>query len=49
MPTKMLRRARELWNTGNARVDRHNQQAWIRSIRFLGERWLLARKVGRIG
>lgn len=48
MPTHMLRRARELWDTGRPHIDRHNQRAWIRSIRFLGDRWLLAKKVQRI-
>lgn len=48
MPTQMLRRARELWNTGNTRIDRHNQRSWIRSIRFLGDKWLLAKPVQRV-
>lgn len=30
-------------------IQRHNQRAWLRSIQFLGDRWLLARKVERIG
>jgi hypothetical protein len=42
MNTKMLRKARALWATGNRRLDRRNQLAWIRAIRRLGSRWLLA-------
>ena len=42
MNTRMLRRARVLWASGDRRVDRHNTRQWIRSIRLLGDRWLLA-------
>lgn len=48
MNTRMLRRARTLWASGDRRLDRHNQRAWIRSIRRLGTRWLLAVPAGRI-
>lgn len=47
MNTRMLRRARALWASGDRRLDRHNQRAWIRSIRRLGSRWLLATHVTR--
>jgi hypothetical protein len=47
MNTTMLRRARELWNTGRRDLDRHNQRAWARSIKFLGDRWLLAHSIRR--
>ena len=47
MNTKMLRRARALWSSGDRRLDRHNQRAWVRSIRRLGNRWLLAKHVTR--
>jgi hypothetical protein len=46
MKTKMLRRARALWASGDRRLDRHNQRAWIRSIRHLGPRWLRAEPRG---
>lgn len=46
MKTKMLRRARVLWASGDRCLDRHNQRAWIRSIRSLGSRWLLAEPRG---
>lgn len=48
MNTRMLRRARTLWASGDRRLDRHNQRAWIRSIRRLGSRWLLAVPAERI-
>ena len=48
MKTTMLRRARELWNTGIRDLDRHNRRAWVRSIRFLGDKWLLARSQQRL-
>ena len=47
MNTKMLRKARTLWATGNRRLDRRNQREWIRAIRRLGSRWLLATHVER--
>ena len=48
MNTRMLRRARALWASGDRRTDRHNQRAWVRSIRNLGSQWLLAQPVRRI-
>ncbi len=47
MNTKMLRKARALWATGNRRLDRRNQLAWVRAIRRLGDKWLLATHVER--
>jgi hypothetical protein len=47
MNTRMLRRARVLWSSGDRRLDRHNQRAWARAIRRLGSRWLLAVPVTR--
>jgi len=47
MNTKMLKKARALWATGNRRLDRRNQLAWVRAIRRLGSRWLLAQHVPR--
>ena len=50
MNTSMLKRVRRHfqpgWNTTRA-VARHNQRAWVRSVRALGDRWLLAQKVRR--
>lgn len=45
MNTYYLKRARELWNSGYSNLDRHNQRAWVRSLRMLGPKWLLLKKV----
>ena len=47
---QLLRTAIRLYRNPLApkRTQRHNQRAWLRSIQFLGDRWLLARKVERI-
>ena len=42
MKTNMLIRARAHFNCADHKTNRHNQRAWIRSIRFLGDKWLLA-------
>ena len=47
MNTKMLTMARRLWNTGNPRLDRRNQREWVRAVRRLGDKWLLAVPVAR--
>ena len=47
MKTKMLTKARQLWATGNTRLDRRNQRAWVQAIRRLGDKWLLAKHVER--
>lgn len=47
MNTAALRHVRELFHCGNRRIDRHNQRAWVRSVRFLGDKWLLAKPVQR--
>ena len=47
MKTRMLKRARELWNSGERQLDRRNQLEWIRAIKRLGDRWLLASHVER--
>ena len=49
MNTKMLKHVRTLFNTEgvDVRINRHNQRQWVRSIRFLGDKWLLAKHVQR--
>lgn len=49
MNVKMLRRVRRLFTVEGVpmHTQRHNQRQWIKSIRFLGERWLLAKPVER--
>jgi hypothetical protein len=49
MNTKMLVKARQLFSVDYvpAEVNRANQLKWIRSIRFLGDKWLLAKNIER--
>lgn len=49
MNTKMLKRVRQMYNVEymSASTNRHNQRQWIKSIRNLGDKWLLAEYVGR--
>ena len=49
MNTKMLKHVRQLFNTQGVdkRINRHNQRQWVRSIRYLGDKWLLAKHVQR--
>jgi hypothetical protein len=47
---KLLRHARTLWNTPwiPEHIRRHNRKAWVRSVLFLGDKWLLAKPVERM-
>ncbi len=49
MNTSALRRVRKLFNVPHVppHINRHNQRQWVRSIRQLGDRWLLAKPVER--
>lgn len=49
MNTQVLRNVRKLFNVDYVprHVNRHNQRQWVRSIRNLGDRWLLAQQVKR--
>jgi hypothetical protein len=49
MKTKMLKRARQLFCHAHAPTStaRHNMRQWVRSIRHLGDRWLLAKNIRR--
>lgn len=44
-----LRHVRQLFNVADvpARTNRHNQRQWVRSIRYLGDKWLLAKPLER--
>lgn len=44
MNIKLLTTARRLWCTGHAdrATQRHNMRAWARSMRLLGDRWVMA-------
>ena len=50
MKTQALRHVRKLFCHENAprSVQRHNCRQWVRLIRFLGDKWLLAKPVNRI-
>lgn len=47
MRAEMLKHVRELFAVDYApkHTQRHNQRQWVKSIRRLGDRWLLARPV----
>lgn len=49
MKTKMLIKARELFSVDYVpqEINRANQRKWIRSIRMLGDKWLLAKQIER--
>lgn len=48
--SQLLRMAVRLYNSPHVpkHINRHNQRAWLKSIEFLGDKWLLAKKVGRV-
>jgi len=50
MDTTYLRMARRLWNVDYIPYweNRANQRKWIRSLRLLGDNWLLKEKSSRI-
>lgn len=47
MNTQALKTVRRLFNVDYVpkEQNRHNQRAWVRSVRILGDRWLLSQKV----
>lgn len=49
MKTEALKHVRQLWSNPLAprEINRANQIKWVRAIRQLGDRWLLAQPVGR--
>lgn len=49
MNTRMLRHVRKLFNVDYMprEINRANQRKWVRSVRQLGSRWLLAEYVSR--
>lgn len=47
MNITMLVRVRKHFASGRRTTDRHNQRAWVRSLRFLGDKWLLAAPFNR--
>lgn len=47
MKTQALKTVRRLFNVDyvSREQNRHNQRSWVRSVRFLGDKWLLANHV----
>jgi hypothetical protein len=47
---ELIRKSHDLWNTPwmPEHIRRHNRKAWVRSVLFLGDKWLLAKPVTRI-
>ena len=50
MNTTFLTRVRGLYCVDGVPVStqRHNIREWIKSIRFLGDKWLLAKPINRV-
>ena len=50
MNTTMLKTARRLWCVGHADRDtqRGNIRKWVRSVRLLGDRWVMAAREQRL-
>ena len=49
MKTQTLKHVRQLWSNPLApqSINRANQRKWVKAIRQLGDRWLLAQQVER--
>jgi len=51
MQTEQLRRkARQLYNNSLVpqEVNQYNQRKWVRAVLKLGDKWLIAKQIGRI-
>lgn len=50
MKTQMLIKARQLWCVGHAdrATQRANIRKWVRSVRHLGDRWVMAAREPRL-
>lgn len=48
--SRLLRMALRLYNNPlvSKQINRHNQRAWLKSVQFLGDKWLLARQMPRL-
>ena len=49
MKINMLTRVRQHYSNPLAprQTNRHNMRAWVRAVRFLGDKWLLSTRVQR--
>ena len=50
MNTARLRQARRLFNVPGvpAHTARHNARAWVRSVRHLGDKWVLTKIIAHV-
>jgi hypothetical protein len=50
MKTELLKTARRLWCVGHAdrETQRGNIRKWVRSVRMLGDRWVMAAREPRL-
>lgn len=50
MKTEALRHVRRLWTNPLAprEINRANQIKWVRAVRMLGDKWLLAKHVNKL-
>jgi len=49
MNTRLLKKVRKAWNNPDVpmELNRANMRKWVKSVRFLGENWLLAKPIER--
>lgn len=49
MNTRMLSHVRQLFSVPYVpqHINRHNQRMWVRSVKQLGDKWLLAKFIPR--
>lgn len=47
---ELVRRASALYNNPYVphHINRHNRHSWVRSVLFLGDKWLLAQQIERL-
>ena len=47
---QLRRKARQIYNNDmvSDHINQHNQRKWVRSVLLLGDRWLVAKPIGRL-
>jgi hypothetical protein len=47
---QLIKHALKLWNVPHVprEINRANARKWVKSVERLGDRWLLAKKVGKL-
>lgn len=47
---QLMRKAVRLYSCEYATlaINKHNRRQWLRSVRLLGDKWLLANPIGRV-